>query len=100
MMPSTRITRRIQSTVGLLTTCASTVPIGPTTTSQCLLLHGATNRQSPGPIRFTEYIAEYKDWLGALGLCQCRMEFQWAGSVAEAADRSSPFVRDCSYRQA
>src|SRR5262245_57514794 len=43
----------------------------------------------------TEYIAEYKDWLGALGPCPCRMELRWAGSVAAASYMLLLFLRDC-----
>src|SRR5262249_38013679 len=43
----------------------------------------------------TEYIAEYKDWLGALGPCPCRVEFQWAGPVACTADGTALFLRGC-----
>src|SRR6516162_10752210 len=34
----------------------------------------------------TEYIAEYKDWLGALGPCPYRTGSQWAGFFAWSAE--------------
>ena len=39
----------------------------------------------------TEYIAEYKDWLGAPEPCPYRMEPQWAGPdpVADTAEASA-----------
>ena len=38
----------------------------------------------------TEYIAEYKDWLGSPGPCPYRMEPQWADPASGTADVSPP----------